>query len=108
MLGLIYPFAVLGVAQVALPWRADGSLVTASGEHTTTPKDAAASVLIGQGFAGENWFHTRPSAAGEGWDTLASAGSNLGPESPELVAAIDERKAAVAAEEGVSTRRRTR
>ena len=102
VLGLVYPFAVLGIAQGVLPWRAEGSLVTASGEHTTTPGAAAGSVLIGQEFAGENWFHTRPSAAGDGWDTLASAGSNLGPESPDLVASIEERKAAIAAEEGVS------
>ena len=102
LLGLVYPFAVLGAAQGLAPWRAGGSLITASGEHATTPADAAGSVLIGQGFDGENWFHTRPSAAGEGWDTLASAGSNLGPESPDLIAAINERKAAIAAEEGVS------
>lgn len=102
LLGLVYPFAVLGIAQGMVPWKAQGSLVTPSGQHTTTPADAAGSVLIGQGFDGENWFHTRPSAAGEGWDTLASAGSNLGPESPDLIAAINERKAAIAAEEGVS------
>ena len=100
--GLIYPLAVLGVAQGVLPWHANGSLVAADGSHTNSPAEAAGSVLIGQEFAGPEWFHTRPSAAGEGWDTLASSGSNLGPESPDLIALINERQAAVALEEGVS------
>lgn len=99
--GIAYPLAVLLVAQGVLPWQAQGSLITAEGAHTTSPADAAGSGLIGQEFAGAEWFHTRPSAAGAGWDTLASSGSNLGPESPDLVAAIRERQAAVAAEEGV-------
>ncbi len=101
LLGLAYPLAVTGVAQLTMPWRANGSLVTATGERTTARADAVGSVLIGQSFDGAAWFHPRPSAAGDGYDTLASAGSNLGPLSPELVAAIDERRAAVAAEEGV-------
>ncbi len=100
--GLIYPLAVLGVAQGLLPWQAQGSLVTAEGARTNSPTQAVGSVLIGQEFAGPEWFHARPSAAGEGWDTLASSGSNLGPESPDLLALIAERQALVAAEEGVS------
>lgn len=99
--GLLYPLAVLGVAQGVLPWQSGGSLITADGARTTTTSDAAGSELIGQEFAGAEWFHTRPSAAGDGWDTLGSSGSNLGPESPDLVAAIRERRAAVAAEEQV-------
>ena len=102
VLGVLYPLAVTGVSQVALPWRADGSLVTATGEHTTDPDDAVGSALLGQAVPDDaGLFVPRPSAAGDGYDPLATAGSNLGPESPELVGLIRERKAAVAAREGV-------
>ena len=104
VLGVLYPLAVTGVSQVALPWRADGSLVTATGEHTTDPDDAVGSALLGQAVPDDaGLFVPRPSAAGDGYDPLATAGSNLGPESPELVGLIRERKAAVAAREGVAT-----
>ena len=101
ILGLAYPLAITGVAQAAFDWRASGSLVTPDGEHTTSHGDAAGSVLIAQESSGPEWFHPRPSAAGEGWDAMASAGSNLGPESQDMVATIEERRASVAAEEGV-------
>ncbi|PJI86646.1 potassium-transporting ATPase subunit KdpC [Luteimicrobium subarcticum] len=105
VLGIAYPLAVAGVARIAFPWQAAGSLVTADGDHTTSRSDAVGSVLIGQDFGvpdeGAQWFHGRPSVAGDGYDTLASAGSNLGPLSPDLVAAIDERRAAVAAADSV-------
>ncbi|KRF30578.1 potassium-transporting ATPase subunit KdpC [Nocardioides sp. Soil805] len=102
LLGLAYPLVVTGVAQAAFDWRASGSLVTADGERTTSYDDAVGSALIGQGSDGPEWFHPRPSAAGDGWDPLATGGSNLGPESPDLVATIEERRAAVAEEEGVA------
>lgn len=101
LLGVAYPLAVTGFAAVASPWHARGSLVTATGEHTTDPSAAVGSALLGQGVTDPGLFVPRPSAAGEGWDTLSTYGSNLGPESPDLVAAIEARRAEVAAREGV-------
>lgn len=101
LLGLAYPFAVTGVAQATMGWRADGSLLAADGSRTSDRSEAVGSQLIGQGFSGDEWFHSRPSAAGDGWDTLASSGSNLGPNNPDLAATVRERRAAVAALEGV-------
>ena len=102
VLGFAYPLAVTGVAQLAFPWQANGSLVTSSGDRVDSPdNEAVGSVLIGQGFDGPEWFHPRPSAAGDGYDTLASAGSNLGPLNEDLLATVEERRSAVAAQEGV-------
>ncbi|MDO9457344.1 potassium-transporting ATPase subunit KdpC [Nocardioides sp.] len=103
VLGVAYPLLVTGVAQVALPWRADGSLVTATGAHTTDPDEAVGSSLLGQLVDDPGLFQPRPSAAGDGYDTLATYGSNYGPESPDLVAAVKERQAEIAEREGVST-----
>ncbi|GAB2475139.1 potassium-transporting ATPase subunit KdpC [Xylanimonas ulmi] len=102
VLGLAYPLAVTGVAQAVFPWQAHGSLLDASGQRTTTPAGAVGSALVGQRFTGPEWLHARPSAAGDGYDTLASGGSNLGPNNPDLVSAIAQRQAAVAAENGVA------
>jgi len=103
LLGIVYPLAVTGVGQLAFPWQANGSLLTSTGEHATsaTDKGVIGSALIGQTFDGAQWFHSRPSNAGKGYDTLASAGSNLGPNNPDLLATVAERRKAVAAEEGV-------
>ena len=101
LLGVAYPLAVTGISQLLFGWQANGSLVNASGQRVTHPDDAVGSLLIGQSSDGPQWFHPRPSAAGDGYDTLASAGSNLGPLNADLVASIDDRRAAVAAEEGV-------
>ena len=101
LLGFVYPLAVTGIAQVAFPWQANGSLVSATGEHVTSRDDAVGSLLIGQAFDGPEWFHPRPSAAGDGYDTLASAGSNLGPRNEDLLDTVEERRAAVADAEGV-------
>ncbi|GIG21312.1 potassium-transporting ATPase KdpC subunit [Cellulomonas chitinilytica] len=101
LLGIVYPLAVFGVGQVLFRWQASGSLVAADGSQVTSPSAAVGSLLVGQQFAGEQWFHPRPSAAGDGYDTLASSGSNLGPNNPDLVSAIEARRAQVAAEEGV-------
>ena len=100
--GIAYPLLVLGVAQGVMPWRADGSLLTESGEHTTDPDEAVGSALLGQ-LVDEDagLFLPRPSAAGDGYDPLSSYGSNYGPESPDLIAAIDERQTAIAEREGV-------
>ena len=89
--GVVYPFAAWAAGQ-ALGDRADGSPVRVDGE-------VVGSRLLGQQFAGDEWFLSRPSA--NDYDTLASAPSNLGPLNPDLVASIGERKAEVAAREGV-------
>jgi K+-transporting ATPase ATPase C chain len=94
LLGVVYPFAVFLVGRV-VSGTSDGSYVAAS------DGTVVGSALIGQQFEGAEWFHPRPSAAGDGYDPLASSGSNLGPENPDLVAAVTERIAAVAAEDGV-------
>ena len=102
-LGIAYPLAVTGVGQVVAHHQANGSVLSVDGE-------AVGSALIGQSFTDADgaalpeWFQSRPSAAGEGYDGGASSGSNLGPTNPELAAAIDERRAAVSELEGVDPR----
>ena len=101
VLGLGYPLAVTGIAAVVMPWQANGSLVDASGQHTTDPSRAVGSALLGQASDRAALFVPRPSAAGDGYDPLASAGSNLGPDNEDLVATIKERRAEIAQREGV-------
>jgi K+-transporting ATPase ATPase C chain len=92
--GLIYPLVVTGVAQVAFNDKANGSLVEVDGQ-------VVGSRLIGQQFADTKYFHPRPSAAGDGYDGLASSASNLGPTNPGFLASIDERVAAYRQENGL-------
>ncbi|CAG7844332.1 Potassium-transporting ATPase KdpC subunit [Pseudoclavibacter triregionum] len=95
ILGIGYPLAIAGVG-LLLPSQAGGSpVVAADGTRI-------GSSLIGQDFAGPEWFHGRPSAAGDdGYDAMSSGASNLSPTNPELLAAVEERRAEVAAENGV-------
>ena len=107
LLGVAYPLVVTGVGQLAFPWQANDSLLAADGSHVTSIAAGGAhggtigSALIGQSFDGPTWFHSRPSAAGKGYDTLASGGSNLGPNNTDLLATVKDRRKTVAALEGV-------
>lgn len=101
LLGLAYPLLVLGFAQAAVPWRADGSLVQADGSHTDDPGRAVGSALVGQLVDDPALFQPRASAAGDGYDMLSTYGSNYGPEEPALLDLIAQRKAEVAEREGV-------
>lgn len=79
LLGLAYPFAMTGIGQLVFPAQANGSLVrSAQGQ-------VIGSTVVGQAFTADRYFNTRPSAAGKGYDGLASSGSNFGPTSQALV-----------------------
>ncbi|WP_392674580.1 potassium-transporting ATPase subunit KdpC [Streptomyces sp. LN785] len=108
--GVVYPLLVTGIAQAGLPHQANGSLLTTGGRPV-------ASSLIGQNFAlpkqnpgapdealrpDPAWFQPRPSAGG--YDPMNSGASNLGPNSPELLEAVRDRRAAVAVFDGVPPR----
>jgi K+-transporting ATPase ATPase C chain len=86
VLGLGYPLVVTGISQVAFHSRANGSVVDSNGT-------AVGSSLIGQSFSDPKYFKPRPSAAGNGYDTTKSGGSNLGPSNPTLTDDVTQRVA---------------
>ena len=94
LLGVAYPLAVTGLSQLLWNDKANGQLIAVDGT-------VVGSSLIGQRFTSPEYFHPRPSSAGDGYDASASSGSNLGPSNPDLLAAVEERVAAYRVENGL-------
>jgi potassium-transporting ATPase KdpC subunit len=76
--GLIYPLAVTGLSQLLFPAKANGQLIERNGK-------IIGSLIIGQNFDAPDYFHSRPSAAGTGYDPTASGSNNLGPTNKALI-----------------------
>jgi K+-transporting ATPase ATPase C chain len=92
----VYPLSVWVLAQGLFPAKANGSLVVLSG-------GIVGSSLVSQGFTNPEYFHPRPSAAGQGYDASSSGGSNLGPTSRKLVDAVRQRVVDYRTENGLSS-----
>jgi K+-transporting ATPase ATPase C chain len=92
--GLAYPLAMTGIMQGVFPDEAAGQLIEKNGT-------IIGSRIVGQAFSGAEYFHGRPSAAGQGYDAANSSGSNLGPTSARLIEDVKARVAAVGAASGL-------
>jgi K+-transporting ATPase ATPase C chain len=101
VLGVLYP-AVVWIAGLAMPSQSNGSLLRGSGG------EVVGSSLIGQSFTDRKgqplpqWFQSRPSAAGDGYDASASSGSNAGPKNKDLITAITDRQKMIERTDGVA------
>jgi K+-transporting ATPase ATPase C chain len=93
----VYPVVVFGISQVLFRDKANGSLIV---DSTGTVRGSR---LLGQQFTADKYFHTRPSAAGNGYDATSSGGSNLGPTSKKLADAITQNVADYRAQNGLGT-----
>jgi K+-transporting ATPase ATPase C chain len=82
VLGIVYPLAVTAMGRLGLRHQADGELIVTNGQVT-------GSTLIGQNFTGDNYFHGRPSAAGNGYDATSSGASNFAASNQKLISRID-------------------
>jgi len=81
LLGILYPLLVTGIAQGLFPEKANGQLIHIDGK-------TVGSRIIGQGFSGPAYFHSRPSSAGNGYDAANTNGSQLGPTNQKLIARV--------------------
>ena len=90
----IYPAVVWAIGQGLISQKANGSLVKVDGK-------VAGSSLLAQGFTAPNYFHPRPSAAGQGYDAANSSGTNLGPTSKKLIEDVKQRVADYRTENGL-------